>query len=385
MIPLSETALAALTGSREGEKLEVTAWYDGRLTAKHLQVSSWSLTDDASRQVRRELQLTIDDHDGLLVPMQYEDPLAACGQRITATHVMGNGERIPLGEFLITKSAPTASWILSQRGDTDKLVCAGAQIKVTAVDLTALIKADGFEAPESPPSPTTAREEIVRLVGGRLALVLGQGLNLSEKLPRGTVYDKGSGKRLDALEDLVSARGGVLRMGNDAALYVEAVSESPVWAIRGGDDGVLIDAQYEQSIDRLYNVCVSDSSGGTVEVCGTYRIASGPLRWGGPLGRRIVEHSSPLITSVASAEADARTYLTNKVKNQAITLSVQCLNHPGLQSSDPVVIHLPKAGGSRPVRGKVQSISRRGTSAGILQMELDVSVPVDDFMEAVRG
>ena len=103
------------------------------------------------------------------------------------------------------------------------------------------------------------------------------------------------------------------------------------------------------------------------------------------MGHRIVFHDNPLITRVEQAVADARTVLTTKVAKRALPITVQCLNHPGLQSSDPVRIEMPTCHGFRSVTGAVASISRRGTTAGVSQMEVVVNVAMGDFVEAIRG
>ena len=385
MITLSEDVLEALTGSREGEKIEASAWYGGRLVAQDLVASSWSMTDDATRQVRRELSLQIEDPAGDLIPLGYEDPLSACGQRLAVRHIMPGGERVELGTFLITKSKPAASWTVSQRGADRQLICAGASITVTAADLTAVVKADGLAAPQSPPGSVSAVSEIQRLLSGIIPVVIGKGVDVDRRVSPLMVYDKGQGTRMDAAEDLADTLGAVIRMGSDGAAYVEVPGTDPVWTINGGDDGVLIGVDFEHSIDKLYNECISSSSGGDTEIMGSYRIDTGPLRWGGPLGHRIVFHDNPLITHVEQAVADARTVLTNKVAKRALPITVQCLNHPGLQSSDPVRIEMPTCHGFRAVTGAVASISRRGTTAGVSQMEVVVNVTMGDFVEALRG
>ena len=264
-------------------------------------------------------------------------------------------------------------------------VTAGASITVTAADLTAVVKADGLAAPQSPPGSVSAVSEIQRLLSGIIPVVIGKGVDVDRRVSPLMVYDKGQGARMDAAEDLADTLGAVIRMGSDGAAYVEVPGTDPVWTINGGDDGVLIGVDFEQSIDKLYNECVSSSSGGDSEIMGSYRIDTGPLRWGGPLGHRIVFHDNPLITRVEQAVADARTVLTTKVAKRALPITVQCLNHPGLQSSDPVRIEMPTCHGFRAVTGAVASISRRGTTAGVSQMEVVVNVTMDDFVEAIRG
>lgn len=388
MITLPEGVEESLSGSRVGERLQCDAWYGGALLAQDLPVTSWKIEDDSTRQVRRELSISVEDPGGDLVPLDYTDTLATGGQQIAMTHVWPTGERLTLGGMQISRSHPAASWARSTRGDLARLVCGGATVEVTARDLTDLLATADLEAPASPASGATVASELVRLADAILPVVIDPGVDASGAVNMSTVYDKGAGSRLNAMEDLAASRGAVLRMGNDGALHVEHPSTSPVWTVAGGEEGVLINVDYEMDIDELYNACVSTSSGGDVEITGRYYEASGPLRYDGPLGRRPLFHDSPLITSQQSADLDARTTLTNRVAARAIPVKVTCLDNPGLQSGDWVNLALPQDGQdaqSLLVPCQISALTRQGTSTGALPMEMTLMMTLSALKRALRG
>lgn len=388
MIPLPEDVEESLSGSRAGEKLTVDAWYAGSLLEQDLPVKSWELTDDSTRQVRRQIKFTVADPDGRLVPLGYEDTLAAAGQQVDLKHVWPTGESMSLGAMRLSRSHPASSWVASTHDGQLRLVSGGAVIDVTGRDLTDLLGGADLESPGSPAANGTYLSEMRRLCDDIVPVVVDASVDASGKVNPSTVYDCGEGSRLNAVEDLAEGCGGVLRMGGDRALHVTAVSADPVWEVAGGEDGVLINLDYEMSIDDLYNACISTSSGSDVEIIGRYYEASGPLRYGGPLGRRPLFHDSPLITTQQMADRDAQTTLANRIAARAIPVKVTCLDHPGLQSQDWVWLCLPQDGaptGVLRVACPIQSLTRRGTDQGVLAMEMTVMMTLANLRAALRG
>lgn len=385
MIPLPPTALEGLYGSRQGEALEVSAWYEGRCTIPSLPVESWSLSDDSSRQIRRQLALTIRDDSADLAPMEITDPLAAAGQRLVATHVLTGGERIVLGEFMISNSRPSVSWLALNKGSDHRLVCGGTNIELTATDLNELVKSADFFSPESPTPHASVTSEIKRLCEGILPVYIKPGVQ-DRPLNTSKIYDTGNGSRMNAVEDLAHSIGAFARMGGDATLYIEPADQPPVWDILPGEEGTLISVDFEMNLDRFYNAAVSTNSGGETEVLASAILEHGPLRWNGPIGRRPTFHSSQFIRERNQALADAQRLLEAKTGGMNITLNVSCLNHPGLQSSDLVRIQIP-AETTHPtlVTGVVKSIERRGDANGVKQMDMTVSVDMNEFVGAIRG
>jgi hypothetical protein len=371
-----------------GERLRVDAWYGGSLMEQDLPARTWKIEDDSTRQVRRALTVAIQDPDGLLVPLDYGDTLASAGQRLAMQYLWPTGESLALGEVQISGSHPASSWVRSAHEGAVRLVSGGASIEVTARDLTDLLGAADLESPQAPESAGTYESEILRLCDGIVPVVIDPGVDASGTVNSSTVYDTGTGSRLNAVEDLAGACGAVLRMGNDAALHVTTVSTDPVWEIAGGDEGVLINIDYEMSIDDLYNACISTSSGADTEIVGRYRETTGLLRWDGPMGRRPMFHDSPLITSQAMADKDAETTLKNKIAARSIPVKITCLDHPGLQSGDWVWLALPQDGEAADtlrVACPVQSLTRNGSEQGTLPMEMTVMMTLSSLRAALRG
>lgn len=384
MIDLPDSVLEGLAGSQSGGKLALSAWYSGRVTIPDVPAESWRLTDDGTRQIRRELTVQVRDADGDLIPLDYADPLATAGQRLSAVHVASGGEPVPWGDFVLSTTHPGISWVRSEHDGEMRLVCGGATIDVSAVDLTWHLQRADLLTPESPAAGGTYASEIQRLCEGIIPVVIDDGVDATGKVNQGTIYDKGDGSRINAVEDLAERIGGRLKVGHDAALHVAPVDTTPVWDIAPGEGGVLIDADYELDISTLYNAAISTSSGGTTEITGRAFETAGTLRWDGPLGRSPIFHDSPLITTQQAADADAATTLANRVAGRAIPLKVTCLHHPGLESGDWVTLSLPTTGGVLPIATEVTSIERRGTPAGTLPMELGVSMGLDDLRRALR-
>lgn len=384
VIDLPGSVADSLGGSQSGDRLLVSAWYAGRVTIPDVPIDSWRIVDDATRQIRRELTVSARDPDGDLVPLDYGDPLATAGQRLAVTYVAQSGEQVGWGDFVIRTTHPGISWVRSEHEGQMRLVCGGATISVTAVDLTRNLRRADLLAPESPAPDGTYESEIRRLCDGIIPVVIEPGVDASGKVNAGTIYDKGDGSRINAVEDLAAGVSGKLQMGNDAALHVVPVNTTPVWDIAPGEGGVLIDADYEMDIEALYNAAISTSSGGTEEITGQAFERTGTLRWDGPLGRSPIFHDSPLITTQQAADADAATILANRVRGRAIPLTVTCLHHPGLESGDWVTLSLPTTRGILPIATEVTSIERRGTTAGILPMTLGVSMGLDDLRRALQ-
>ena len=85
-----------ITGSTQGDVLEVNVWRGGQAVAPALDVSSWSLDWDADRQVQGQGTLVIPDPDGDLAPWGMGDALAPGGSRAQLTWVSGtSGVRVP--------------------------------------------------------------------------------------------------------------------------------------------------------------------------------------------------------------------------------------------------------------------------------------------------
>jgi hypothetical protein len=383
MRPISDELAEILTGSRSGDRLVVRSWYDGQNTVAELPVSAWSLSWDGTRQVQGQLSLKVADSDGALAPWGVEEPLGVGGSRLQCVYVSG-GESLDLGWYRITRSAPAESWTVHSTAGV--WVSVGAEIPVQADDLTVLAVASKFLVPEQPASGATVLGEVRRLLDGIVPVTVAAGVS-DRAVPSTVVYDR---ERMDAVEDLLETVNAAHRMTGDGILEVYPRAQTAsVATLAGGPGGVLVNVAREQSVDDLFNAAVSEgtvsSDGQSYAVVGRAFEQSGPLRWNGPHGQWPVFRQSPLITTQAQADADARTFLANRVSTRSVLLDVTCLPNPALQIGDRVTIAQPISGGQEtPLSGLVESMRLSGGESGVDQMQVAVRCAFDDVQAVTR-
>lgn len=374
---MSETALSALSGSRSGERLVAHVWYDGLLVAPDLDVTDWTLNSDGARQVRTQVSLTVADPDGALAPWGVDDPLGVGGSKIQLVYVLSATESVDLGWFRLSGSEPAENWMLKNAGTRVVWVSGGASIPVQADDLTAVAVADRLLAPQSPAQGATVLSEVKRLMQGIAPVtvhpdVVDRGVSAALVIKR---------ERMDAIEDLLTSISATHRMSGDGQLevYPSAPGES-VWEVAGGDDGVMVSIRRSQSSSDLYNAAVSE--GATPDgrqLIGRAFETSGPLRWEGPHWRRPVFYSSPMLTTQAQVNADAKRLLSSQLQGRTVDLQVTCLPHPGLQPGDVVTVASPTVTGAEmALTGAVRTINLRGGAGGPSPMTMTVECAYED-------
>ncbi len=391
MRSMSEEAVSILAGSRSGDGVRAFAWYDGQLVGPEagLPISDWSLNWD-DRQVQGQFAATIDDPDGALAPWAVDDPLGVGGPRLQVIYTLPLGHTVDVGWFRIASNAPAESWRayrLGERGDELRFVSGGGRVPVTAEDLTRLVVRDRLLAPDSPPAGATVLSEVRRLLRDIMPVTVSPGVT-DAGVPRGLVYER---ERMDAVEDLLERIDCGCRMTNDGQLEVYPLAATdPVWRVVGGDEGVLISVQREQSIDGLHNGWVvegQDADGR--QLIGRAFEDSGPLRWDGPHGHDpYFQASTGLLKTQASVDAAAQTMRANGRAARSVDLVVECLPHPGLQIGDWVLVANPVvAGDPVPLVGRVTAIRLRGSAAGVSPMVITVAcgyAEVQAVAQAVR-
>lgn len=412
MLPIDDNTKAALNGSRTGDRLEVFAWYGGRLSyPSALDVSSWSITWDGSKskQVQGVLELVVDDPDGRKTPWLWEDPLGVAGAELQVRYVVGGAGTVNRGRYRITGNQPKEAWysrVIREDGHRDPgsavpaghrlvMVPGGAEIPLTAEDMTIRLLLDEFLVPEQPAGTSpTALGEIRRIVGTTLPLSISPAV-VDVAVPTSVTYE---GPRIDAVMDLAARAGASLRMGGSGELEVYVKDRVPVWVVAGGDAGALINVDREQSIDFLDNVGVAvgerkytDGNGQeqTAPIWGVSQVVSGPLRVGGPHGVKPRRLESSLLTTQAQVDAAAASLVTNHLSSLSLDLEVTCLPHPALQVGDWVTVTQPIVGGRvLPLNGEVVKFSLKsdGASVGAMVMTVRCSAAeVQAVRAAMRG
>lgn len=366
--------LDALSGSVPDARLVCHAWYDGQLVRRELPVEKWSLSWDGadSAHVQGKASFTVVDGSGALAPWGWDEPLSAAGSRIQTVFQCA-GQSVDMGTWLITDNKPNEMWRVA--GNQLQWVSGGASIPVSAAELTQLAADYRFWAPEAPPAGATVISEVRRLLVEVCPVVVADGVT-DKPVPAGMVYKDNHAAHV---LDLVRAIGCWFRMTGNGALEVYSQAKTaPVWTVAGGPSGALVNVARSQQRSDILNGVASTSNDASLEIRKLARITEGPLRYGGPAGWLIQEHTA-LADTPEGVQADAETYLKNKTYAKTLKLDVVCLPHPGVQVGDWVRVAQPIIDGSAfPLDGIVTSVSLSGGSGGVDSMKLTVEVSVED-------
>lgn len=384
MRQLTQGMLDALAGSVPDARVTASAWYDGTLREPSLPISNWSITWDGadSTLVQGKASLTVTDPTGRLAPWGFDEPLSAAGSRLLLTFRCG-AEAVDLGWYTVADNEPTEQWRVV--GPELLWVSGGASIPVQADDLTLLVSDSGFIAPEAPPGGATVFSEVRRLLAGICPVIIADGVT-DATVSASLVYKD---DRLAAVQDLARSVNARYRMTGDGSLEIYPLTKTaPVWTIQGGDGGALVSLNRKQSRADLINGVVSTSNDPSTEIQALAIITSGPLRWDGPLGRKIARHNA-IATTQEGVKKDAETYLANTATLKTVSLKVMCKPHPGIQTGDWVRVAQPTINGAAyPLDGIVTSVQLTGSTTGVEPMQITVQCAIEDVQAVgmfVRG
>lgn len=384
MRTLSAGMLDALAGSVPDARLTVAAWYDGTLREPELPISTWSVNWDGADNtlVQGKASVTVTDPTGRLAPWGFDEPLSVAGSRLLLTFRCGV-EAVDLGWFTVADNQPTEQWRIV--GPNLQWVSGGASIPVQADDLTLEVQDSEFIAPESPPADATVFSEIRRLLDGIIPVIIPASVT-DQPVPGSIVYRD---DRLAAVQDLAKSVNARYRMAGDGSLELYPLTKTaPVWTIQGGDGGALVSINRRQSRRDLINGVISTSNDPSLEIRALATIQVGPLRWDGPLGRKITRHNA-IANTEAGVQADAETYLANMATLKTVPLTVLCKPHPGIQTGDWVRVAQPTINGkAHPLDGIVTSVQLSGSRAGVEPMQITVQCALEDVQAvglSVRG
>ena len=374
MRQLSSDMLDAIAGSVPDARIVANAWYDGELVAEKLPISNWSIRWDGGDQnlIQGKASFTVTDGSGLLAPWGFNEPLSAAGSRLQVSFVCGAGT-VDLGWYAISTNAPTEQWRVA--GPVAQWVAAGASIPVTADDLTLLISDEPFLASETPPAGATVISEVRRLLTGICPVAVADGV-VDGPVPSSIVYKD---ERLPPVFDLVKSINCRYRMNGAGQLEIYPLTKTgPVWTIRGKDGGAMVSLNRTQDRGTLITGVLSSANDPSLEIKALATISDGPLRFGGPLGRKINRHNA-LANTQAGVQADAQSMLDNFTTMKTVTLRVLCVFHPGIQIGDWVRVAQPVIDGAEyPLDGVVSMVEAKGSPAGVEVMALDVECSLTD-------
>lgn len=374
MRQLSSDMLDAIAGSVPDARIVCNSWYDGDLVAAKLPVSNWSIRWDGGDRnlVQGKGSFTVTDSSGLLAPWGYDEPLSAAGSQLQVAFECAAGS-VDLARLTISSNAPTEQWRVA--GPLTQWVAAGASIPITADDLTLIVQDEPFLASETPPTAATAISEVRRLLKGICPVYVAPGV-VDANVPGSIVYKD---DRLATVFDLVKSLNCRYRMTGSGQLEIYPLAKTDtVWTIRGKDGGAMVSLNRTQNRGDLITGVLSNSNDPALEIKALATITSGPLRFGGPLGRKINRHNA-LANTQAGVQKDAESMLENFTTMKTVTLRIICSFHPGVQIGDWVRVAQPIIDGSEyPLDGLVSMVEVKGSPAGVEAMALDVECSLDD-------
>lgn len=379
MLDQSAAATAVLLGTWT-PRVRVDAWYDGEVVAQDVTAISASTSDDSTQAIQGSGQVTAAAEDDSLIPTSWDSPLACYG---SVLHVQqgvplsaDQVEWYSMGWFPIVDFSCADWWREVTRTNADGThqtlwAPLGTQVTNTLDDRWQLIDQATFAAPEQPAQLASAVTEIERLIDGIVDMGDWSGVS-DAAIPATVTY---SNSRTDAIQQLAGLLGVTARMDRDGALgYCPVIpGGAPVWKVTvAGDDQVAQILAYARKGDRtgLYNQFISTgtSQGGT-PVQGVVTTATGPLRFGGPLGRLPYQNDSSLLTTDTACQTDAQANQARYGGAQTVQIPVTVPTNPALETCDVIELDLP---GNLTLTGPVVSISR----ADLWGASMDVVVKV---------
>lgn len=336
-----------VAGTSQLDRLEINAFRDGELVAQNLDVSDWNMNWSYGRSAHGQATLQVTDDTGHLTPWAMDDPLGPGGTRLQITYIFGaSGNRVPMGWWRVRSVSPNSQYRLYDTSTGPQRIWQGGHLTIKADEISCLMEMARMDA-ERPVGPTCIGE-VRRLLSDLLPVNVLAGV-VDGPLPSLLIYDD---SRVSAVNDTLSAIDAEARMGADGSLeIVPRFGIGPVWEIKGGDQGVLIDVTHSLSDEGVYNAVISHGETETGEqLIGRAYITTGPLRWGGPYGQVPMFHNA-ISNNKAGVQRDAESMLANREATGRVQIEVECLMHPGIQIYDRLSLTTPTVAGDFVLEG----------------------------------
>ena len=390
MRTIPREVLDAFLGSQVNTSVRFHVWYDGMLKTRNLNngqglpVVSWDFGWDLSRQVQGQGSMVVRDNTGDLSPWGFDDTLGCGGSEIQAslrvTGTDGIDISTDLGTWQIDSAKPKDTWRIVADG-TGELVAGGSTIPLQLSERTQEAVDDELLTPESPATGATVFSEVTRLLRYIMPVSIPSALtSRNSTVPRNTVYKK---DRMDAVEDLLRAIQLAGRMDTFGQFEIyDPRDTTPRLTLSPGRRGTVLDFDRSQSRSDITNAVVSTGKTADGQEIQKYAfLNNGPLRYGGPVGRRPRFRENPLAQTESAVQKDAETSVANDAMNQTMVIGVQCLFDPRLQVGDWVTVVNPTLVGGINLNGRVLTEKIRGSAAGVGPMDLEVECSANDVQE----
>jgi len=326
MIDMSDRAAGIVTHSYV-LRVRAESWLGGELLADDVPIAAAYEEGDRSQRVPETLTITVPrlDRGTRWTPTTPDHPLAANGQRLRVQLGVdigqGETEWLQRGWFLVQDTPPPV-------GDTISLFAVGL---LALVDEARLV---------SPFQPTGTFVSTLRALVEPALTVDVSGAPADRSVPAGMNWDE---DRLAAVGELLDAWPAEAAVDAHGVLVVTAVADpgAAVLELTDRAGGTVIRASGGSSRDGGVNAVVARGTapdGGIIQAVQYDTV--GPKAYGGPFNPLPVPELfySPLLTTVPQCAAAAATIIRRRQREQATTLEVDAVPHPGVQLGDPVTV-----------------------------------------------
>lgn len=348
-------------GTGFSRRYVVDVIYDGQRVLQSIPVSGAAFTSDSTNQVRGGFTCTFAYSDELgetVIPTDLTSWLAPYGTILDVSLVISNGyltENVLLGSFLIT-GAGGGTYATTKYGARELVV--GSSIHLTCLDLFHRTGKEPFEVPTGPGQLASCWQEMANVT------LLPVNRNVADvAIPDATTFDS---DRLNTVFALGTLLGGIPFMNRYAQIEVMPT----VWpaagpALKTGPFGLAVDLSpadlTDDGIFNAYAVTTQDSTSNQTSILAEAFVAAGPLRYGGPFGRRATTADAPLsVIDGPTATAFANAQLPGVSTVGAATWSFTAIPDPRRQVGDV----LPFTGRDGITRtGRIQSLAIPDTGA----------------------
>jgi hypothetical protein len=356
---LSQRA-SQVTSTLAGRSLGEISPTSGRL--------SWA---SDGRKVTAKLDLSVPDPHGVLALMS--GPLGWAGQQLVVRSGVSRSsyeELIPCGSYRVDDSgAGPQAWSTYRNGSVARR---GSSLSPTASDLLSILEDDESVTVDQPTAGTTVRQEVIRIVGGRMPIASSWPGISDPVVSSAVTYDQ---NRLTTLCSLAASVGAVVWAGRAGELQFipqPVLGATPVWTATAKQ---AVEIAVAGSRTGVYNrIIVEGSDVNSNPLRGVADIPTGVLAVTAPFGVVTYRHNDPLAKTQESIDASARTLRDTVVGNRTVRAKVTLPADPSLDPLDVVAVTDPEG---KVWTGPVMSCEM---PLGPGLMTIEISVPLTAVM-----
>jgi len=308
---------------------------DGETAFEALQLAPAQLDWDADRQVLGQGSCSIvyaDENGRSIVPETIADAFTPYATTLSmsmrVTSGSGFDELVPMGVFRIEGVSDPRERYTTVNGQR---LAIASSMRLRLADEFARVVEEDFPLPQAPSQTSSAWAELQALTGLGVLRVVDD-----VEIPRDLAYDTSRIGAVFSIGRLLGGRPYVTPSGLLSLLPDEWPDEGPPLTL-GADDYVVPADPAEWSAAGVFNEVVVlsfDTSQNTV--LGRARITTGPLRFGGPFGRRTKVLRDEQVTTEMQGQELAESALPRYSTRPARRFSTQLFPDPRREVGDVV-------------------------------------------------